>query len=228
MKLLLLADPASSHTIKWANSLSRKGHSVFLFGLSNYNSALYDTSVKIQTLTSAGSLKQHSNGAFSKLYYLTCMGRLAKIITEFKPDLLHAHYATSYGLIGALTGFHPYIISVWGTDILKFPGKSLLHRKAVEYNLGRADRVLATSKYLAEAASFYCTKKIDVTPFGVDTEIFSPIKADSIFKKDELVIGTVKTMENVYGIDNLIRAFNIVKNQNPGDRKSTRLNSSHT
>jgi len=216
MKLLLLADPASSHTIKWANSLSQEGHSVFLFGLSDYNSALYDASVKIQTLASAGSLKQHSNGAFSKLYYLACMSRLAKIIKEFNPDLLHAHYATSYGLIGALTGFHPYIVSVWGTDILKFPGKSLLHRKIVEYNLGKADRVLATSKYLAEAASLYCTKKIDVTPFGVDTNSFIPQKTEGIFDKDDLVIGTVKTMEDVYGIGNLIHAFKTVKNQNPG------------
>ena len=43
----------------------------------------------------------------SKLSYLKFVGTLKKAIAQFKPDVVHAHYATSYGLIGALTGFHP-------------------------------------------------------------------------------------------------------------------------
>ena len=49
MKLLLLADPASSHVLKWANGLSRKGIEVFIFGLSDYNWNEYDKNIQISS-----------------------------------------------------------------------------------------------------------------------------------------------------------------------------------
>jgi len=211
MKILILSDPSSPHTIKWVNSLHRNGIDVFLFGLSKYDQTQYDDGIKIESLQTPDSIKAKLDGSFLKAIYLTAFPKLKKIIKKFKPDLLHAHYAASYGFIGALAGFHPFILSVWGIDILTFPLNSAFHRKMIEYSLKKADKVLATSYYLAKETNKYISKKILITPFGIDTEKFKPKRTNSIFKEDDIVIGTVKSMERKYGIEYLIKSFSILK-----------------
>ncbi|MCZ6702661.1 MAG: glycosyltransferase [Ignavibacteria bacterium] len=215
MKILILADPSSSHTIKWVNTLHRRGINVFLFGLSKYDQTQYDDGIRIDSLQTPDSIKAKLDGNFLKLIYLVAFPRLKKIIRTFKPDILHAHYAASYGLIGAFTGFHPFIISVWGIDILTFPNNTLLHKKLIEYSLKKADKILATSYYLAKETNKYTNKKIFITPFGIDTDKFKPEIVDTVFKKDEIVIGTVKSMERKYGIEYLIKSFSILKRNYP-------------
>mgnify|MGYP000092389742 FL=1 len=67
---------------------------------------------------------------------------------------------------------------------------------------------------MAEEIQKYTSKGIKVTPFGVDINEFKPLNVDSIFKPNEIVIGTIKTLEEKYGIEYLIRAFSIVKKRN--------------
>jgi len=211
MKILILSDPSSPHTIKWVNSLHRKGIEVFLFGLSRYDPTQYDSDIRIESLQTPDSIKAKLDGNFLKSMYLAAFPKLKKIIKDFKPDILHAHYAASYGLIGALTGFHPFILSVWGIDILTFPNNSVLHKKMIEYSLKKADKVLATSYFLAKKTNKYTNEEILITPFGIDIEKFRPKIVDPIFKENDIVIGTVKSMERKYGIEYLIKSFSIVK-----------------
>ncbi|MCD7873784.1 MAG: glycosyltransferase, partial [Acidaminococcaceae bacterium] len=150
---------------------------------------------------------------FFKIRYLEALLLLKKVIKIFQPDIIHAHYATSYGLLGALVGFHSYIISVWGSDIFDFPNISLFHKNIIKYNFFKADIILSTSNVMAEEIQKYTSKGIKVTPFGVDINEFKPLNVDSIFKPNKIVIGTIKTLEEKYGIEYLIRAFSIVKKE---------------
>src|SRR5690606_28398788 len=58
-------------------------------------------------------------------------------------------------------------------------------------------------------------KEIVVTPFGIDIEKFYPKKVKRIFGENDIVIGTVKSLEIKYGIENLINAFSILKQKYP-------------
>jgi glycosyltransferase involved in cell wall biosynthesis len=218
MKILLLADPNLSHTIKWARSLANHGLLVGILGLPSADRAIYQHHPVIQlyTLGFDNSLIKSNLGSFSKLRYLQTLPKVREVINEFKPDIVHAHFATSYGLLGALSGFHPFILSVWGADIFDFPLKSFLHKTLIKYNLSQADRVLSTSHVMAEETHKYTTKPIEVTPFGIDTDLFKPQPVKSLFEAEDIVIGTVKTLEKKYGIDYLIRAFRLLKQRHPG------------
>jgi len=212
MKLLLLSDPNSVHTIKWAKSLANEGIEIIIFGLGKLTVDEYEeiNNIKVELLDENVS---NDEGALYKVKYLKALPRVKKIITKFNPDIVHAHYASSYGLLGALSGFYPFIVSVWGLDVFSFPHKSFLHKTILKYNLSKANKILSTSKVMAKETKSYTDKMITVTPFGIDMEKFKPLKVDSLFHKDDIVIGTVKTLEDKYGIEYLIRAFKIVSSK---------------
>ncbi len=155
------------------------------------------------------------DSTISKLRYLKGVSSLKKIINEWKPDIVHAHYASSYGLIGALLNFHPFVLSVWGTDVFEFPKKNFLSKLILKFVFQKADKLLSTSKCMADEVSKYTTKKINIIPFGVDVELFKKSGRRSLFDKNDIVIGTVKKLEKVYCIDKLIKAFSILISQHP-------------
>ncbi len=209
MKVLILAAPSSTHTVKWIRSLSLKGIEIFLFGLTDYNVNDYAGLKNFYVFSS--KLNKEIFGlpetALSKLSYLKSLPKIKKIIKEFKPDILHAHYASSYGILAALTNFHPMIISVYGSDVFNFPNTNIFSSFVFKFNLSRADRILSTSHIMAEETNKYTSKKIEVTPFGIDTTVFKHIEVNSIFARGNIVIGTIKALENKYGIKYLLQAF---------------------
>ncbi|MCI7165244.1 MAG: glycosyltransferase [Butyricimonas virosa] len=208
MKVFILADASCVHTQRWANSLVNRDIDIYIFSLSKYDKKLYDPRISIYDY---GYDRKDTNiygYNWNKLRYLFSIKKIKKIIREIQPDILHAHYASSYGLLGALCNFHPYIISVWGTDVFDFPRFSSLHRFSFQFALNKADIILSTSHIMAEETQKYTSKTILETPFGIDPKVFYNRKYDRDFK--EIVIGTVKTLDPKYGIDILILAFKLL------------------
>ena len=218
-RILLLSDIDSPHTRKWAVSLAERGYTVGLFSLRKSESGWIKSFPAIQSFDAQGfSSAKFSEGNTSKLGYLKLVPVLREVIAEFKPHLVHAHYATSYGLIGARSKFHPFIISVWGSDVFDFPRRGFLNKRMLIYNLKRADRIFSTSNAMKQEVLKYVDRRVDVTPFGVDVNVFIP-GTSSLREPGTKVIGIVKSLENGYGIDVLIRAFALVKNEFSGKVK---------
>jgi glycosyltransferase involved in cell wall biosynthesis len=213
MKILLLSDPTSVHTIKWARSLAEHGLEICIFGLSHSEESLYKNYPNIQTHSFGfdASIIRAKLGSLSKLRYLKVLPEVKRLIRSFKPDIMHAHFATSYGLIGALAGFQPFVLSVWGADIFDFPHQSVLHKELIKYNLKKAHTILSTGHIMAQEIGNYSTKAVEVTPFGIDLTLFKPRPVETLFDENDIVIGTVKTLEPKYGLEYLIKAFKILK-----------------
>lgn len=208
MKICFLADANSAHTKKWCRYLSQRDCQIDVISLSEGQidgAQVYNLGVD--------SDKIKSKFIFNKTNYLFQSGKVKELLRHIKPDILHAHYATSYGLLGSITGFHPYVLSVWGSDVYIFPRRNIINKKMLQYNFKKADYIFSTSRAMAEETNKYTDKKLFITPFGVDTDIYKPMHS-----KDDnyITIGTIKSLETVYGIDYLIKAFaKIVKNNNP-------------
>lgn len=218
MKILMLADPNSSHVVKWAKSLARNNIKVFIFGFTAFDKNLYKENPEIEIFSAEfdkNSINTDSRDIHKILIYLKLVKWLKSIVNNIKPDIVHAHMASSYGLLGSLVGFQPFIISMWGHDVFKFPRKSRFHRYALEFNFRRANVLLSTSHVMANEAKRYTGKTIETTPFGIDLEQFKPIKGIDIFNADDIVIGTVKTLEEIYGIETLVRSFATLKDRMP-------------
>jgi glycosyltransferase involved in cell wall biosynthesis len=190
---------------------------IAIFGLSKEYHTFYHNYKNIQVYSGGidSSVVTNPNPSLTKLRYLKAPRRVKRLIRQFKPDLIHAHYASSYGLIGALSDFHPYVLSVWGADIFEFPNKSLLHRELLKFNLKKADNILSTSHTMARATRQYISKPIKVTPWGVDLNTFRPRKVPNLFRENDIIIGTIKGLEAQYGVEYLIKAFQILRAKYP-------------
>ncbi|MAT58283.1 MAG: glycosyltransferase [Melioribacteraceae bacterium] len=217
IKLLLLADVNSPHTIKWATNLVKHNYKITIFTLSEIETKLFDnfTDIKVISHHFNSSTFLSNSGSFKKIKYLTVLSKLKNVINDFKPDIVHAHFASSYGLLGALTGFKNFVISLWGQDIMLFPTHSPIHKAIFKFNLSRAKVITATSKSMAEKLKDYSTKKAFIIPFGIDIDFFNILSTERPYN-GSLVIGTVKNLEEKYGIDLLIKAFKEVKSINNG------------
>ncbi|QDH81242.1 glycosyltransferase family 4 protein [Echinicola soli] len=210
MRILLLSDANSIHTVRWVKGLSLLGLSIGLWSINKPNSGLYDGLENVKIYYS--DLNQSRFGIIAKLKYLTLFFSLKKAIKDFEPDLIHAHYASSFGLLGALSGFKPFLLSVWGSDVFEFPNFNFLFKKVLKYNFKKADFLMSTSHAMADEASKYTKKKFAITPFGIDLDFFKP---NGLVKQSSFTIGTIKTLEEKYGIDQLIDAFYIFRNKYP-------------
>lgn len=206
MKLLYLADAKSIHTKKIVSYFAEKGHEVSVASFKKEkipNVNVFDLGVK----------KISPKGGIANWKYLSKRKEFNKLLKKIKPDILHSHYATSYGLLGALSNFHPFIISVWGSDILEFPQKSPLHKKLIKFNFKKADFICSTSQVMAREIKKYTKKKVLLTPFGIDYKKFRPMP--ELKPRERIIIGTIKTLEKKYGIHYLIQAFSLLLKKYP-------------
>lgn len=219
VKILFLANCNSIHTFRWVEAVSTEKFDITLVTLeSSCDRYQYSGLAMVVFLGEGG--RGELNTIRKLLRIVVNIPRLLKTVRNIKPRIIHAHYATSYGFISAILS-HFYssisIVSLWGSDILLFPKTSMVHKYFVKYILARAQLVLSTSRYMASEAHSYTKKDIEVTPFGVDVDMFKNRQAKTAGNANtEIVIGTVKLLDHVYGIDNLIRAFSLVVGRFPG------------
>ena len=210
MKICFVAEANSVHIEKWCRWFLSRGHEVHVISFTPGD--IPGAEIHLMDVGLSG---EESDAA--KLKYLTKGRELRRIIEEIVPDVVNVHYATSYGAVAALAGLRGYALSVWGSDIYDFPKKSALHLAFLKYSLSKADVLFSTSRAMARETRKYSKKPIRVTPFGVDTELFSPEKRTREMYSEgrEFRIGTVKKLDPKYGIDDLLRAAAIVKERKP-------------
>lgn len=197
MKICFIAPASNYHTQKWCKYFVEQGHEVHVVSFQQG-----DLPGVTQHWIDTGAGVGDSD--VGKLKYLTQGRKLKKCIETIQPDILNVHYATSYGTAAALAGIKHYVLSVWGSDIYEFPRKSIIHKWMLKYSLFAAERIFSTSQAMADEANKYTKKDITITPFGVNMELFHPQKRDKVH--ESFVIGTVKSLAHVYGIDVLLKA----------------------
>jgi glycosyltransferase involved in cell wall biosynthesis len=194
MRILFIADAGSIHTRRWAEYFRDKGVDVHIASF-----RLYEIhGVTVHVLPTFG---------LGKLGYFFALRILPKLYASLRPDIVHAHYVTSYGFLAALSGFHPLIVTAWGSDVLISPKESRLMRYFARYALKHADVVTTLADHMnASVVELGIPPdKITATPFGVDTQLFAPAPPDASPHIPLKLICT-RNFEPVYDVDTLIRA----------------------
>jgi len=205
MKICFLAGGDSIHSYKWIRYFSDRGHEIHWVSLVPF------TQKKIQN---------------AKLYLIKGnlilnIFRVRALIKKIKPDILHAHYAGLNGLLGALSGLHPLVLTAWGSDVL-LAARSKIKGPFVKYALKKADLITCDAEHMKEVMIKLGVNnsKIKIINFGIDTKEFYPNSKDEIVIKnlgvsDYKIIISLRSLEPVYDLETLLRAMPSVLKEVP-------------
>lgn len=211
-----LADASNPHIVKWCKFFLKKNYKIHVISL---NGGKID-GVEVHNFdANVGELRNKKIS--KKLGYLQSRSDIKKLVNEIKPDIFHAQYASSYGFLGSLVGYHPFIVSVWGTDIYDFPRNGILQKCIIKHNFKKADYIFSNSVDMAREANLYTNKKVEITYFGVDMERFKNIP--NIREDDYFSFGIIKSLEKKYGIRYLIEAYEKLYKKYQGKIKGRKL-----
>jgi glycosyltransferase involved in cell wall biosynthesis len=169
LRLGFIADPNSIHTRRWIGWFARAGHDVMLldpFGVA-VNPGL-PAEIRVERLNLPRGLP---------LVGLLARRRaLAAAIRDSGIQVLHAQFVRRYGWQAALSGFHPLVVSPWGSDLLRVRRRSLRTRWWNRFALRSADLVTVSSEGMRRAAIGAGARAVDIelVHHGVDTRRFAP------------------------------------------------------
>jgi len=137
-------------------------------------------------------------------------------------DLLHAHYISACGWIGAMTGFQPLVLTAWGSDINVDPGRSPFYRFFTRQALRQADLITANSNDLKKKITEFGidAAKIHVIQGGLELEKFPFQRGNEALRRqlglqDEKVVLSTRMLGRVYNLDIIVRAIPLVKKTVP-------------
>lgn len=195
MRILFVADAASIHTQRWLEHFRNRGDEVHVASFR----AFEVSGVTLHLLPTLG---------LGKLGYFYALMALPRIFHRVQPDLVHAHYLTSYGFLAAFAGLRPLVVTAWGSDALIAPRQSRLMRFFASYAVRHASVVTTLAEHMNAAVVELGVPldRITATPFGVDTEFFRPYAGAEIGRKPLKLVCT-RNFDKVYDVGTLIRAI---------------------
>jgi glycosyltransferase involved in cell wall biosynthesis len=134
-------------------------------------------------------------------------------VAALKPDLLHAHYLTSYGFLAACCPHPRRLMTAWGTDLLVTPQLHFLMRALTVWTLGRAHWMTGDSQDLLDTArALRPGLNCSLVHWGVERSRFSP---RPWAEKPGFETLSLRSWEPNYRIDALLEAFALVCSARP-------------
>jgi glycosyltransferase involved in cell wall biosynthesis len=168
--LAFLGDPNSIHLRRWVTFFAERGHRVTL---------LAPTGLKVDPgLPSSVAFERfrrfNPRTLFPPLSFLRARRSVRKAVARVGPDVLNAHFLTIHGWHAWMSGFHPYAVTLWGSDIYIGPRRWWAVRMMARLTLGAADLVMADSEDLKRGAEELGSpsSRTELIGWGVDVKRF--------------------------------------------------------
>ncbi|MGQ9675869.1 MAG: glycosyltransferase [Chloroflexota bacterium] len=200
MRICYLADAGSIHTHRWALGLARRGHEVTV--CSHRPAAIAGVNVLVIPRPRVD------------LPLLTVMQQarwMRRVLDNMRPDLLHAHYLTGYGWLAAWTGFHPFVVTAHGSDVLISPESSIADNISARFALLRADAITVVARHMIPKILRLGAprERVFYTPNWIDDLVFNPTQRKNRTKPPYAVLST-RALSPVYNVCTLARAVPLV------------------
>ena len=137
--LCLLGDASSVHLQRWAQEMMARGWRVSVVTARPQPIDGVDQRVLPPVRRSAD--------------WLWRTGAARAALHDLAPDIVHAHYVSSYGYLGARSGRRPLVMTAWGSDLLLTPRHNPMMRGLTRWTLRRADLITGDSADLVRSGA---------------------------------------------------------------------------
>lgn len=211
MRIVFLAWQGSVHTRRWVAFFARRGHEVHVITCGD--GTAWDTADERNRHPYA--VHEVGTPKLGKLGYFAKIPAVRRLIRRIEPDVVHAHFVTSYGMLGLYGGFRPLVVTAHGDDVLITPQRQPM-RWLVQRVLKEASIITVPSEPMRSAviellgadqtaAGF----PIAVFQYGVETErlqLVAAVARATEHTRDRPVVISTRAFLDLYRIDLLIEA----------------------
>lgn len=209
LRLAYLADANSVHTRRWLQFFADAGHDVHL---------LVAAGVAIQPgLHSGVVVDRYVRYRPVRLPIVSSLqGRtgLRRALRSIQPDLVHGHYLVGHGWQATLSGFHPRVVTPWGSDLFVDPKESARARLWNRVTLRSADLVTVNSAHMRDSAVAAGARadRVHEIQFGVDVDLFKPGDIDRDLRPrlrlgDGPLVFSMRALRPIYRHETIVRAL---------------------
>ena len=212
LKICFISNPDSTHTRRWIHWFHQRGHTVSLIA---------DTPMQLPW---PGQEIFHLTKLINIPLFRFPIWELwvRHLLMKWRPQILHAHRVSSAGWLGSFSGFHPFVLTPWGTDLYQHAKSSPLVSWLARFALQRADLVTADSNdLLAQAVRFGARPECSmIVQWGVDFSVYHPWGKGAQLR-EELDIGnrpvilSPRAVRSIYNLETIIEAMPMVLKRVP-------------
>ena len=185
--LAYLAEPNAMAAREWMACLARTGHAVTLIARSETPIAPgMDDHIEIVRM------RPIHGRIGGRLTALDARAALSAVLRKIHPDVLHVHdLTTGFHWTAWVSGFHPYVLTPWGSDLYSVLPASTSGRLFGRLALRDADLVTVNSQDLRRAAIQAGARpdRTETVQFGVDPDVYRPRPTDEAEVRAELALG---------------------------------------
>ena len=214
MKICFLAEINSIHSVRWIRYFVNKGYEVYLISPAANEVDVFKGKKNVKIY----SIKNFSHKPLTIIWNIFPVRALIKNI---RPDIFHVHCAGVNGVLGALSGFHPFVLTAWGSDVLIGP-KSKAKRPLIKFILKKAGLITCDAGHVREVMIRLGANpsKIRIVYFGVDTQNFCPGPKDkNLIQKLAIqncpVVISLRSFEPIYDVETVIKTIPLVLKEFP-------------
>ncbi len=209
LSIALLGDAGSPHLARLAADLAGRGHRITVLTPDTKAPAPLRLEVKVVSYRGTASLLARARAVH-------------KALNELRPDVLHSHFINTGGYPAVASGFHPHVMTVWGSDALLLPQRSTAARLQTALALRSADWVLSPAEALREVITRLSGRRArnEVLPWGVDTAHFSRRQEAGELRRalapaDHAVVLSLRSLTPLYNQHVLFEAWAEVRKVYP-------------
>jgi glycosyltransferase involved in cell wall biosynthesis len=214
-RICYLANAMSVHSLRWVNYFAEHGYHVDMI---TWHALGKNAVISPRVVLHRLFISPHYPATYASLL------EVAPLILRIKPDLIHAHYLSHFGLLGSfyskLFNFKPFVLTVWGSDILR--EINWFNHSMKKQALSRADVITCDADHMVKVLTNLgaVEGKVKLIYFGTDTQKFKPMPRDMTLETNLNLNGaptiiSLRNFRTIYNIDTLIKSIPLVLEKVP-------------
>lgn len=225
MRIVYLAHHGSVHTRRWARHFAQRGHEVHVVTCGGGDTVDRDEHGAVLPRP----YRVHDLGApcLGRVGYLLKASRVRRLVRSLRPDVVHAHFVTSNGLLALAAGVQPLVVTAHGDDVLVAPRGAVM-RRLVRRVLRASQLITVPSEHMRDAVCDLLgddasSHEVAVFQYGVETarlaavaarERSTPAPRDGQRAPGPLRIVSTRALLDLYRVDLLLDALALLRARN--------------